>query len=409
MIFRKIKLTFLYLKMDKQSAKHLIVTTLQDSETNCDSGFLDVKMLADNQYAFREALNAIGYAGKTPEMYDGKLYFEYSEKQAWPSGVFFYENVQKYWQEAMGKAYQSIAHDFYLISEKKYSTNNLDDPLIRTIFSLAKINSILIIAKDFFLSDGNEYAFFVNAEQGIQKFEICTSLKSSELKEIDPSHLDVENISNLYEKITTQDAHTSERREVVRAVLAELHKISHGKLDPKLILQNSEFIIKNFTGRFELYVHKFSTSRLINEIDSKTLEYISKVNEYISDSQGKVLVVPGAIIATAALVKDSGMWVAFLVWIGSWLVHDFIHAANDIHLKSLEIIKKQVNENLSSYMELSTDVEIRKHAENATSQVNELIEVSEGRIKKINCGALIMVSISITFGLCRIIFSDQFQ
>jgi hypothetical protein len=119
--------------------------------------------------------------------------------------------------------------------------------------------------------------------------------------------------------------------------------------------------------------------------------------------------VPGAIIATAALVKDSGVWVAFLVWIGSWLVHDFIHAANDIHLKSLEIIKNQVNENLKSYMELSTDVEIRQHAENATNQVNELITISEGRIKKINCGALIMVSISIIFGLCRVIFADQFR
>jgi hypothetical protein len=395
--------------MDKQSAKHLIVTTLQDSETSCESGYLTVKMSADNQDAFCDALRTIGYAGKAPETHAGKLYFQYNEKTTWPSGVFFYENVQKYWLEAMGKAYPSISHDFYLVGEKKYSTNSLNDPLIRAIFSLAKINSILIVAKDFFLPDGNEYAFFVNAEQGIQKFEICTSIKYSEIAKINPSPLDVENISNLYEKITAQDAHASERREVIRAVLAELHKICHGKLDPRLILQNSEFIIKNFTGRFELYVHKFSTSRLINEIDSKTLEYISKVNEYISDSQGKVLVVPGAIIATAALVKDSGVWVAFLVWIGSWLVHDFIHAANDIHLKSLEIIKNQVNENLKSYMELSTDVEIRQHAENATNQVNELITISEGRIKKINCGALIMVSISIIFGLCRVIFADQFR
>ncbi|MEQ6292213.1 hypothetical protein ACFPAG_16525 [Vogesella sp. GCM10023246] len=404
------KSNFLFLKMDKQSAKHFIVTALKDCETSCNNGYLAVKMLADNHSNFCNALRIIGYAGEEPKLHsDQKLYFEYNGEEAWPNGVFFYENLQKYWSEATGKAYPSISHEFYLISEKIYSTDSLGDPLIRTMFSLAKINSILTVAKDFHLPSGNEYAFFVNAEHGIQKFEICTSLKYSELAQINPLPLDVENISNLYEKITNPDAHSSERREVIRAVLAELHKICQGKLDPKLILQHSGFISKNFTARFDLYVHKFSTSRLINEIDSKTLEYISKVNEYISDSQGKVLVVPGAIIATAALVKDSGMWVAFLVCIGSWLAHDFVHAANDIHLKSLEILKKQVNENLSSYMELSTDVEIREHAGNATAQVNELIAVSEGRIKKINTGALIMVIISITFGLCRIIFADQFQ
>lgn len=399
--------------MNKNDAALHITTLLAEKPLKCQEGELCVPVSPAEATRLADALQKIGYTANDEDSFENGIYYVGLSPDSWSGETFFYINLDEFWRSFYSCDVNNISEYFYIINGKISSHDAVEHDSLSFFKSVLMAKSMLKLAADFdkTTAGGNGFSYFVTADNDVRRFEITADFTCRDFEggNFDVNLVDTSAIEELLAILRKPDNHETERREVLRAALAEIYAKPGSVCDIKNFMVNAANILRRFNERYELYVNKFSVNRLISEIDAKNLDFISKVNDFVSDSQGKVLVVPGALIATASLVKDSGFWVVVFVFFGMLMVSRFISSANEIHRDSLAVLREQVNRSLHIYNDITDDAEVKQRAASAAKQVNDLIDKFVGRLKSIDCSVNLMCFLGVLFAIARLIFNEQFK
>lgn len=195
---------------------------------------------------------------------------------------------------------------FYIILDGGERVNNglisflNPEPIIKKINLFLKWRKLINKIATHSLSDKCIY-YVPNKDNGK---EVEITIPSNNLFKIDKivktDEINYEYVNELWNAIEADDVMTSERKSILRLAISDL-------VDEKCILteiiEKDERIYNRYKDLVDLYTKKFSIDKVLSEIESKYIEFTSKINDIISSTQNKAFAIPGALIAVSALIK----------------------------------------------------------------------------------------------------------
>lgn len=136
------------------------------------------------------------------------------------------------------------------------------------------------------------------------------------LKNIDDNFLNSVNVSPCdVSTLTNVDLHSYERKLVLRTSLIELYNDSNDKNSfLSSVLNAPQKLWDLFSINYEIYINKYSINKVIHEIESQKLEFLSKLNSLIQEHQTKSLSIPAVLVSTAIIKgwSPSGLLLIFV-------------------------------------------------------------------------------------------------
>lgn len=296
----------------------------------------------------------------------------------WDGGICpFYNNIENLWQKCYRS--DSLPHFFYVITERlSFLDNDTNNDLINlNLFFTWK--SILQDLADHFANE--YYVFFLINDKSGDKLEIESSLDFTQLPRDIPRSKDLEIAKELKQKLDFEDLHKVERRSVMRATLAEITKNreNSGNL-LELLLKSSIGFNNKYNEIYEIYTKRFSVNKLLNELDEKSLEFTSKINEFISSSQTKALTIPGALIAVGALAKVDAPLEAFIILAGLWMMKRVNNSSNDVYREAFAALENRLNNAFKKYLKFHNELEVKQSATDIKTELSTLITKSSSRL-----------------------------
>lgn len=190
------------------------------------------------------------------------------------------------------------------------------------------------------------------------------------LNSVDVSPCDVSTLTNV-------DLHSYERKLVLRSSLIELYNDSTEKNTFLSSVLNSPHKLWNlFSINYEIYINKYSINKVIHEVETQKLDFLSKLNSLIQEHQTKSLSIPAVLVSTA-IIKG---------WSPSGLLLIFVAMLLTCSVVVLGI--RNAKKSLSDIIESSNKTMILFTKENA----NDDDEVLANRINQITTEALTKLS-----------------
>jgi len=251
----------------------------------------------------------------------------------------------------------------------------------------------------------HSFIFFIDSEKGSKKFEINPLISLDAFLEIDGSIENADAISAVEALLSIEeDIHSDERHRILRASLAELSDSASIKHDfVKLANQSTEFR-KKYKDLYELYARRFSVNKLLNEIDEKTTDYLTKVQDSIASSQTKAYALPGALIGVAALVKSVSGLDFILVISGFAFIWYLTKVANDISREAYRILSEQIDKSFSRYQDLpDSNTGVKDAATEKKEVLDTLLKKANDRLDTIDKLAIVMLVLGGLYLTLRII------
>ncbi|EFI6621614.1 hypothetical protein BCC29_000046 [Escherichia coli] len=190
------------------------------------------------------------------------------------------------------------------------------------------------------------------------------------LNSVDVSPCDVSTLTNV-------DLHSYERKLVLRSSLIELYNDSTEKNTFLSSVLNSPHKLWDlFSINYEIYINKYSINKVIHEVETQKLDFLSKLNSLIQEHQTKSLSIPAVLVSTA-IIKG---------WSPSGLLLIFVAMLLTCSVVVLGI--RNAKKSLSDIIESSNKTMILFTKENA----NDDDEVLANRINQITTEALTKLS-----------------
>ncbi|HAV44361.1 MAG TPA: hypothetical protein DCX44_03520 [Halomonas sp.] len=326
------------------------------------------------------ALKAAGYSEAAQVNSDAHVFS--LSAGAWNELPPIYKDEESFW-EANGTA-GFVPEHFYIISSGASSLDE-DVPFIKSVFLIFKTRSLINKVADHYISSDQKALFFVSDEgKGVKK-DVVLSLSIDDVLKVKFDRDSLASVDELFNIVKSDDVHKSEREEVFRRALTILLEEPHNDCSDLLwVINNISRLHRKYKEQYEIYFHNFSVSKLLNEIDQKSLEFTSKLMEFISSSQNKALSIPGAIIAIAALVRLGGGYEVLLVVLGLWLVKKIVIMSNDAMSSTFNDLKWQVEKSFEKYKKIKDSDEVVELAVNNKDRLIAKIEKADLDLKKIN-------------------------
>lgn len=332
------------------------------------------------QVLLNEALSEAGYSGSAE--IDNSAYVFSLNVTSWKDFPPVYKDESSFWEA--NRSAGSVPDYFYIISsgissfDKKASFTNS----VRLVFTARKL--IKAVADHYIASDQKALFFVSDEGKGVKK-DVVLSLSVDDLYKVNFDDDSLASVDELFNVIKSEDVHKSEREEVFRRALTILLEEPHeGNSDFLWIVNNVCRLHRKYKEQYEIYFHNFSVSKLLNEIDQKSLEFTSKLMEFVSSSQNKALSIPGAIIAIAALVRLGGGTEILLVILGLWLVKKIVIMSNNAMSSTFEDLKWQVEKSFEKYKKIKDSDEVVSLAVNNKNKLIDKINKADLDLKKIN-------------------------
>ncbi|WP_447879943.1 hypothetical protein [Serratia fonticola] len=326
----------------------------------------------------REIISNFGYL-KTSDPFEGDNVV-WLDKRAtnWSDGdCQFYSTKETLWQ----RCYQSdsLPEIFYVIEDKlSPSDANSDSTLIKFNIYFAW-KKLLLNLSDHYAND--YFVFFMINDKAGDKIEINSIIDINQLPSITNPKLHLELVNELQEKIDFKDLHTLERRSVMRATLAEVIKESNNCENRlQFLLSLTILFNKKYNELYEIYTKRFSVNKLLNELDEKSLEFTSKINEFISSSQTKALTIPGALIAVGALAKVDALLEALIILGGLWMIRKVNISSNQVYRDAFSALDNRLSNAFSKYLKFHNELEVKQSAESIQEELSTLINASKVRL-----------------------------
>ncbi len=157
------------------------------------------------------------------------------------------------------------------------------------------ISSIKSIAKHWFVDVGVINAVISNEKHSVI---ICCDYNHEDVLNINEGRFGA--LSNISSTILNED-----NKEKKNLFVNELIDFVHSKSATKLskILERIEELQKNCEDAYAFYISGFSSNKLKFEINTKAIEYTSKIQTVINEAQTKLIAIPSAFVL-AALAMD---------------------------------------------------------------------------------------------------------
>lgn len=156
------------------------------------------------------------------------------------------------------------------------------------------------------------------------------------LRSVDISPCDVSTLTNV-------DLHSYERKLVLRSSLIELYNDSNEKNSfLSSVLNSPKKLWDLFSVNYEIYINKYSINKIIHEVETQKLDFLSKLNSLIQEHQTKSLSIPAVLVSTAIIKgwSPSGLLLIFVAMLltcfvvilgisnAKKMLHDIIESSN---------------------------------------------------------------------------------
>lgn len=364
-----------------------IAALLEASTLQMDDGYLEVYSDSTNLEALYAAVCDLGYTGeKSIAKSDDGCYLSLDlSVDSWPAKSPFYPSVMDFWQSSISR--KDLAENFYIIESKVFSGQEEKSQTIESIKYYYQWRTLLSSLKDHGGNEGvdSTLIFFISTEKGAKMYEVNPrKIDFSQVVDGFKSCGESKDISNLSDLIAITDGHQKERRDVLRASLAELLEEERSEPVFSWLLKQGSRLKKKYHENYDVYLHKFSVNKLLSEIEEKSTDYISKINDSISSSQAKAFAIPGALIAIAALIKNADFFSLLFVCAGLLSVSFLTFVANNIHCEAYGALREQVQRSLKRYEIIKNEDAVRVSAEEAKKKLLDLIDRAVSRLRLIN-------------------------
>lgn len=367
--------------IDKEAFKR-VIEILSSSDIRSEEGFVVIDLLADysddEKLRLKQDLTAIGYLRTETVFETDKQVWLNKRATHWDDGTCpFYNNLESLWQKCSRS--NSLPQLFYVVADKlSFLDNDANKNLV--IFNLYFVwKSILYNLADHFANE--YYVFFLINEKSGDKLEIESSLEFNQLPMNIDCTEDLVIAKELKLKLDFEDLHKFERRSVMRATLSEIikNRESAGNLLESLITVTIGFN-KKYNEIYEIYTKRFSVNKLLNELDEKSLEFTSKINEFISSSQTKALTIPGALIAVGALAKVDAPLEAIIIIAGLWMIKKVNNSSNEVYREAFSALENRLSNAFKKYLKFHNELEVKQSAADIKTELSSLITKSSSRL-----------------------------
>lgn len=389
--------------MNKNSFDN-IAKLIRSSDVKSEDGFVVFKLSHSHNESEKEKIRTsfseIGYL-KPDDIFEGdsEIWLDKSANY-WKDGQCpFYSNLESLWQRI--NSADKLPDYFYVTSEKLSHLNIINNDTLATFDLYFIWKKILLKMSDHFANEF--YVFFLMNDKGGDKIEIESTLDFSQLPIISEPTTYYKTASSLMEKLDFEDLHKSERLSVMRATLYELTKpLDKNQNILESLIKSTSLFSKKYTELYEIYTKRFSVNKLLNELDEKSLEFTSKINEFISSSQTKALTIPGALIAVGALAKVDALLEAIIILIGLWMIKRVNISSNDVYREAFTALDNRLNNAFKKYLTFHNELEVKQSANDIKTELAELINKSKIRLKTLDRLASLMFWGGLTYLLLKL-------
>lgn len=377
-----------------------IASLLNSSMLQIDDGYLEVHSDHESLEALYNAVCKLGYIGEQSIINENEgCYLSLNlSVDSWPNRSPFYPNIMDFWQYSLSR--KDLPENFYIIDSKIFSGQDPECQPIGSIKYYFQWRALLSSLKDHGGNEGVEstLVFFISTEKGAKMYEVNPRrIDFGQVVDGFKEGGEDKDIASLAEVIAIKDGHQKERRDVLRASLAELLEEEHSGATFAWLLKQGARLKKKYHENYDVYLHKFSVNKLLSEIEEKSTDYISKINDSISSSQAKAFAIPGALIAIAALIKNADLFSLLFVCAGLLSVSFLTFVANNIHCEAYGALKDQVQRSLKRYEIIKNEDAVRVSAEEAKKKLLSLIEKAMDRLRLINYLSVAMFVLGVIY------------
>ncbi|EPU1132836.1 hypothetical protein ACVUOP_004726, partial [Klebsiella oxytoca] len=244
--------------------------------------------------------------------------------------------------------------------------------------------------------------WYLPDENGGKEIVITIPESLSRVKEYEVDLKSLESAVKLENVLLLDDAQSSERVSILKKAISDF--IGVGSSFENIIFAG-ERVLNRYNDLLDLYTKRFSVDKILNEIESKNLEYTTKINDYISTSQSKAFTIPGALIAVGALVKVGGFLEGLLILIGLYMIFFIAKTANDAQRESYENLERGLTESFERYHQFDEGTEVRKAAKNTLRALHDKISKATERLDDIDSLGRWMVWLALIYMLLQWLFS----
>jgi hypothetical protein len=142
----------------------------------------------------------------------------------------------------------------------------------------------------------------------------------------------------------TSKEHASQKKIILRVVLAELFKGQNTISFASLLTKFGEFASR-VGSSYLLYVSEFSFTKIKTDLEKDKLEFVSKLNKVFSDIQNQLLAIPAALILVGSQLGASGHWTLknALIWMGAFVFAALMDLLVRNQKNTLMAIKQEID------------------------------------------------------------------
>lgn len=308
-----------------------------------------------------------------------------------------YPRIEAFWRKVVAE--QSIPNDYIILNEKIASTAKSE--IIEKIKLYLKWKSVLTT-----LSVHNipgKAIWYLPDENGGKEVVITITDSLHKVREYCVVDASLQSATKLESVLLLDDAQSSERVSILKKAISDFSGNGNDSSFENII-NAGERVLNRYNDLLDLYTKRFSIDKILNEIESKNLEYTTKINDYISTSQSKAFTIPGALIAVGALVKVGGFWDGMLILIGLYMIFYIAKTANDAQRESYDNLVRGLKESFERYHQFDEGTEVRRAAKNTLSALNDKIETAKNRLDGIDTLGRWMVYVALSYMLIQWLF-----
>ena len=378
-----------------------IAELIKQAKCRFDEGYLEVHSDIDSLNLLFELIGGFGYQDNKNIAKDaaGSYLSIGLNVDCWSGGAPFYPSIADIWQYTLSK--KKLPDCFFVVDGGAYSGQDPKNHTIQSIEYYLQWQKLLVSLKD----HGGEgpsspLVYFISTDKGAKVYELnANKIELSDVIDNYKGAGEEKDIEQLNEIVGLIDGHLKERRDVLRTSLAELLDEDHTGSAITWLLKQGKKLRKKYQENYDVYLHKFSVNKLLSEIEEKSTDYISKINDSISASQAKAFAIPGALIAIAALIKNADFFALFFVCSGLLSVTILTFIANNIHREAYCALREQVQRSLTRYEIMKNEDAVRVSAEDAKKKLLSLIDKSISRLSFIDGLSFVIFVMGVVYTL----------
>ncbi|MDP5291826.1 hypothetical protein Q9290_05920 [Oceanimonas sp. CHS3-5] len=379
--------------MSPSGAHAMIFNLLQGSELSSQRAYTVARLPSDFDRADEphiiDALTDMGYTSQSNDYFQDdsghrSLYIS-RKSEAWAGFCPLVTDKGNLWKRLVQAATspEFVFPEYFFIQGEKISSFSEDAQKLKSqMISVFEWKKLLTELCDHPV-DSDSFVFFINKDDVGKKYELNTILGIESIESIISPQESLDVVKYLAGKLEDKDAHHDERRSVMRSTLAEFLDGSSSKIFLNIINKSKRFEAK-YRELYDLYIRRFSINKVLNELETKSLEYTGKVNELLASGQARALTIPGAVVAVGALYRTASFLNSLLILLAVWLIKELTVTANQVHRETFEFLQSQVESSFKKYLKIDEDEDVKDSARGNLETLIILIGKAKDRLDKID-------------------------